>query len=148
MFTCGVTCLEIIPIRRQLSLVERSELCEVGVLWTDDTVIHPHLRPSVAAVVGLGRVTGAQLLDAVGVAQRVQGVLARSQRGRDHGDLARDENSCLNSIIKSGVISLHPPHHASFRLFADERIPKDLREFAGPEGQVAALSPQCADALL
>ena len=44
-------------------------------------------------------------------------------------------------------VFIHSSHHAGFRLFADEGVAEDLGEFAGPEGQVAALPAQGADAL-
>jgi hypothetical protein len=39
-------------------------------------------------------------------------------------------------------------YHARFRLFPDEGVPEDLRELAGTERQVGALSAESTDALL
>ena len=36
-------------------------------------------------------------------------------------------------------------YHTRFRLFTDEWVPEDLREFAGPEWEVSPLPSQGAD---
>ena len=41
-----------------------------------------------------------------------------------------------------------PTHHAGLGLLADEGVPEDLGELAGPEGQVGPLAAQSSDALL
>jgi hypothetical protein len=66
--------LEVVPVCRKLSLVHRPKLCQIGVLWADDAIVHPHLL-SPGATVRLGGVAGAQLLDAIGVTKRVKCVL-------------------------------------------------------------------------
>lgn len=76
----------------------------------------------VIAARGVGR---AQLLDAVGVPQRVERVLARRHGGRDHGD------------------------HTRAGLVADETVAQDLRQLRHPERQVVlALHTQRPDTFL
>lgn len=85
--------LEIVPIRTQFSLVHAPELRQVGVFWTEDAVVHPHVVASIwvgAPVIvplSFGRVGGTQLFDSVRVAKCVQSVLAGAHHGRNHGNL-------------------------------------------------------------
>lgn len=79
------------------------------------------LRRVVGSARGVG---GAELLDAVGITQRVERVFTRRHGGRDHGD------------------------HARARLVADEAVAQHLRQLRHPERKVVvALHAQCADAL-